>query len=88
MAGKHENTNEMSETKAIISKLDYFYTHTCTLKVLLYLLHGHSPNFRDAKTTRCSLRRALDAMYLITDVFSMLNTFLLKTSQGIREAAR
>ena len=86
MAGKHENTNVMSETKAIISKLDYFYTHTCTLKVLLYLLHGHSPNFRDAKT-RCSLRRALDAMYLITGVFSMLNTFLLKTSQGVREAA-
>lgn len=83
MAGKYENTNEMIETKAIISKLDYFYTHTCILKVLLYLLHGHSPNFRDAKMARCSLRRALDAMYLTTALFSKLNT-----SQGIREAAR
>lgn len=78
----------MSKTKAIISKLDYFYTHTCILKVLLYLLLGHCPNFRDAKMARCSLRRALDATYLITALFSKLNNFLLKMVQGIREAAQ
>lgn len=38
----------MSETKKI-SKLGYFYIHTCVLKLMFCLTYGHCPNFREVK---------------------------------------
>lgn len=55
-----------------MSKLDYFYIHTCALNFLFYLTPGYCPNFRDVKIVKDLLRQVVDVLCLITALFPKL----------------